>query len=233
MKLIKKEWRIPLFIALLMFGLLVSTQYSTNQALENSLASQSEADLVTLVKSLNEKRVQLETDYAELSSTKRSLVEKATAGSNLASSLTTELSRFGVVSGTVPLHGPGLVISITGDSNLIDYDLIDLVNELWVSGAEAVAINEHRILYHTLISQGTDENGNLVITVDNKPLLSPVIVKVIGDPDTLEKGLTFTGGIIDNFNTLFQVFPVIKKQEDVVIPAAAPPKNFSHLKEAA
>ncbi|MGI6677731.1 MAG: DUF881 domain-containing protein [Dehalobacterium sp.] len=230
MKLIKKEWRIPLFTAFFLFGLLISTQYSTHQALEDSLAAQDRADLVTLVKSLNEKRVKLETEYEELLNMKRSLDEKATAGSNLASSLNADLARFLVISGAIPLHGPGLVISITGESNLIYLDLIDLVNELWVSGAEAVAINEHRIQYHTLISQRTEENGKLVITVDNKPLLSPVIIKAIGDPDTLEKGLTFTGGIIDNLNTLYQVFPMIKKQEDVDIPAT-PNLAFQYLKE--
>lgn len=228
--MIKRKWQVPLFIALFMFGLLVSTQYSTQRALENSLSSQTQEDLVTLVKSLNEKRGQLEAEVDNLIKTKRSLDEKAAVGSNLLTSLEAELKQLKVLNGTIPVHGPGVMITITGDSNLMYQDLIDLVNELWVSGAEAIAINDHRIEDNTVISQGEDANHRMVITVNNESLLSPVIIKAIGNPDTLEKGLTFTGGIVDNLNTLYQVYPAIKKQEDITIPAVSAKETFKHLK---
>jgi uncharacterized protein YlxW (UPF0749 family) len=227
---IKKKWQIPLFIALFLFGLLVSTQYTTQQALINSLSDQGQEDLVTLVKSLNEKRGKLELEVDTLLKNKQSLDEKAALGSNLVADLQAELRQLKIINGIVPVHGPGVVVTITGDSNLMYLDLIDLVNELWVSGAEAIAINEHRIENNTVISQAEDVNHRLVITVNDKPLLSPVVIKAIGNPDTLEKGLTFTGGIVDNLNTLYQVYPVVKKQEDVVIPAGSTNVTFKNLK---
>ena len=213
-----------------MSGLLISTQYSTQQALVNSLSNQDQEDLVTLVKSLNEKRTKLELEVDTLIKNKQSLDEKATLGSDLVANLQAELRQLKIINGTVPVHGPGVVITITGDSNLMYLDLIDLVNELWVSGAEAVAINDHRIENNTTIYHAEDANHRLVITINGKPLLSPVVIKAIGNPDTLEKGLTFTGGIIDSLNTLYQVFPVVKKQEDVVIPAASSKIVFKHIK---
>jgi len=36
----------------------------------------------------------------------------------------------------------------------------------------------------------------------------------------LKQDLPSHGGIIDRFNMLYQVFPVIKQEDDVVIPAA-------------
>lgn len=228
--MIKKKWQIPLFIALFLFGLLVSTQYTTQQALINSLSDQDQEDLVTLVKNLNEKRGKLELEVDTLLKNKQSLDEKAALGSNLVADLQAELRQLKIINGIVPVHGPGVVVTITGDSNLMYLDLIDLVNELWVSGAEAIAINEHRIENNTVISQAEDVNHRLVITVNDKPLLSPVVIKAIGNPDTLEKGLTFTGGIVDNLNTLYQVYPVVKKQEDVVIPAGSTNVTFKNLK---
>lgn len=228
--MIKKNWKTPLFIALFMFGVLVSTQYSTQRALENSLVSQDQGDLVTLVKSLNEKRGQLEIEVDNLFNSKTSLDEKAAVGSNLVTSLETELKQLKLLNGAIPVHGTGILITITGDSNLMYLDLIDLVNELWVSGAEAVAINEHRITNTTTIYRAEDANHRLVITINNEPLLSPVVIKAIGNSDTLEKGLSFTGGIIDNLNTLYQVFPVIKKQEDLTISAASSKSTFKYLK---
>jgi len=227
---IKKKWQVPLFIALFLFGLLVSTQYTTQQALVNSLSNQNQEDLVKLVKSLNEKRARLELEIDTLRKNKQSLDEKAALGSDLVTNLQAELRQLKIVNGTIPVHGPGVTITITGDSNLMYLDLIDLVNELWVSGAEAVAINDHRIENNTIISQAEDANHRLVITVNKEPLLSPVVIKAIGNPDTLEKGLTFTGGIIDNLNTLYQVYPVVKKQEDVVILAVSSKPTFKYLK---
>ncbi|MEL7563899.1 MAG: DUF881 domain-containing protein, partial [Dehalobacterium sp.] len=134
--MIKEKWQVPLFIALFVFGVLISTQYSTQQALENSLSNQDQEDLVTLVKSLNEKRGQLEAEVDNLFKTKLSLDEKAALGSNLVNSLEAELRQLRLLNGTIPVHGPGILITITGDSNLMYSDLIELVNELWVSGAE-------------------------------------------------------------------------------------------------
>lgn len=226
----KKNWQIPLFIALFVFGLLITIQYNTQQALLTDLSNQSTEDLVALVKSLNEQRNKLETEVDNLMKTKRTLDEKATVGSNLVTNLEAELRQLKVVNGTIPVHGPGIVITITGDSNLMYLDLIDLVNELWVTGAETVAINDHRIENNTIIFQGEDAGHRLVITIDNEPLLSPVIIKAIGNPDTLEKGLTFTGGIMDTLNTLYQVYPVVKKQDDVTIPAGSVKMTFKYLK---
>lgn len=227
--MIKKAWQIPLFISFFLFGLLVSTQYTTQQALINSLSQQDQGDLVTLVKSLNEKRGKLELEVDNLIKNKESLDEKTALGSDLVTDLQAELKQLKIINGTIPIHGSGVTITITGDSNLLYYDLIDLVNELWVSGAEVIAVNDHRMDNNTQISQAEDANHRLVITVNGKPLLSPVVIKAIGSPDTLEKGLTFTGGIIDNFNTLYQVYPVVKKQDDLTIPASANHTTYKYL----
>lgn len=216
---IKEKWQVPLFILLFIFSLLISTQYKTQLAFVNSLSSQSKEDLVALVKSLNEKRKQLEIEADNLIEIKRSLDEKAVKGTSLISSLENERKHLEVIAGMVPVHGQGITTTISGDSNLEYHDIIDLLNELWVSGAEIVAINDTRIEVSTIISQREDADHKLVITINNKPLLSPVIIKALGDPDTLKKGLTFPGGIVDNFNTIYKVYPVIKKEEDIMIPA--------------
>ncbi|MGI6712319.1 MAG: DUF881 domain-containing protein [Bacillota bacterium] len=228
--MIKKQWHIPLFIALLIFGMLVSIQYKTQLAVIHSLSNQKTEDLVALVKNLNEKRNMLESEVEELNRTKRSLEEKSTAGQSLVTNLEKEMEHLKTITGTIPVQGPGISITITGDSFLMYQDLIDLVNELWVSGAEAVAINEFRITNNTVISHGEDANHQPVITINNQQLLYPIVIRAIGKADTLEKGLTFTGGIIDNFNTIYQVYPVIKKEKNLKIPAIISPASFKYLK---
>jgi len=40
----------------------------------------------------------------------------------------------------VPIHGQGITITFTGDSPLIYLDLVDLVNELIVTGVELLQL---------------------------------------------------------------------------------------------
>lgn len=106
MTMFRKKWQVPLFCTLLIFGLLMSAQYNTQVAVLNSLASQSSEDLVTLVKQLNEKRIQLEQEVTGLEGTKRSLDQQAAADSTLVASLKNELKQLQVIDGNVPVHGP-------------------------------------------------------------------------------------------------------------------------------
>ena len=56
------------------------------------------------------------------------------------------------------------------------------------------------------------------ITVDGAVLDFPIIIKAVGDPNTLATGLTYPGGIIDSLNTLYQVFPMIRLEDSLDIP---------------
>ncbi|MHB1128206.1 MAG: DUF881 domain-containing protein, partial [Bacillota bacterium] len=102
----------------------------------------------------------------------------------------------------------------------------DIVNELWASGAEAVAINDQRVTVNTSISEG-EANNTFFITINSEKLLYPAVVKAIGDPPTLEKSLTFDGGLIDNLNTL-QIFPQIVQKKELLIPAVRKPAAWKY-----
>jgi len=213
-----------LVLGFLIFGFIFSIQYNTQQNELVSLESQQTADLITMVKSLTERRSGLEDELAKLTSTYASLDSHLT--------LERQIKQLEIFAGTKPLIGQGITITITEESPLVHYDLIDIVNELWVSGAEAISINDIRIHTTTSITTSATPNNQTVITVDKKPLKRPVIIKAIGNADTLEKGLTFTGGIIDNLTTLYNVYPIITKSAEVHVPAAEINYNPLYEKQA-
>ena len=64
---------------------------------------------------------------------------------------------------------------------VLDLDLQMLANGLWQAGAEAVAINGHRLSGLTAIRSAGD-----AITVDYRSLTRPYRVEAIGDPRTLQ-----------------------------------------------
>ena len=90
-----------------------------------------------------------------------------------------------VMSGVIPVSGPGIVLIITDSPDdetgiIVDQDIRQVVNGLWLAGAESISVNDHRLSTRTAIRQ-----AGSAITVDYKSLTGPYRIEVIGDPDTL------------------------------------------------
>lgn len=106
------------------------------------------------------------------------------------------LELVGILSGAVPVHGPGVKLvvddakdtSAGGDGDprstsgfsdtgrVRDRDMQRVVNGLWESGAEAVSINGQRLTALSAIRAAGD-----AILVDNRPLVPPYTVLAVGD----------------------------------------------------
>lgn len=93
-----------------------------------------------------------------------------------------------------PVTGPGVTVRIsdasgaepgTADAGLVtDGDLRSVVNALWASGAEAIAVNDFRLGPSTAIRTAGE-----AILVDFRPVSSPYVVSVIGPQNPLQTGL--------------------------------------------
>lgn len=199
-----------LALTLLSFAVVCQINFESNslQALEN----QSTDNLVTMMRSLNDYRSRLNAELAAL--------ERSESTLNVTNSLEQQLQSARVFAGTVAVSGPGVSVTITADYDLYSMDVIDIANELKVSGAEAIAINNQRLTARTHITHETDRDNHLFLALNGERLLTPIVITAIGDPATLEKGLTFTGGIIDNLNALYNIYPIVRQEENITIPAA-------------
>lgn len=67
-----------------------------------------------------------------------------------------------------------------------------LLNELKISGAQAIAINGQRVLANSYIRC----NGP-VITIDGTQHPAPFVIEAVGDSDTLMASLNLNGGVVD------------------------------------
>lgn len=106
------------------------------------------------------------------------------------------LDRLGAAAGGRAVEGPGLVITLDDSrdaqegvedsrSGLVqDLDLQVLVNGLWAAGAEAVAINGHRLTTLTAIRSAGD-----AVFVDLVPVQRPYEVAAVGDAAQLQAQL--------------------------------------------
>ncbi|MBE5819421.1 MAG: DUF881 domain-containing protein [Clostridiales bacterium] len=99
-----------------------------------------------------------------------------------------ELKESNDLIGKNSVQGEGIIITLTDtkDSKITANDLLTLMNELKQAGAEAISINDQRIVYNTYI---VDINYTY-ISVNGKRIVSPYVVKAIGNTTYLESALS-------------------------------------------
>lgn len=107
-----------------------------------------------------------------------------------------ELTESNILVGKTDVYGEGVVVTLSdGTKKVTASDLINLVNELRYAGAEAIAINEIRVLAMTDIIDMADYS---YIMVNLQRLQGPYVVKAIGDKDYMSTVLQLKGsGFID------------------------------------
>lgn len=104
-----------------------------------------------------------------------------------------------------------------------DANLLELLNELRAAGAEAMSINEERILATTEVRK-----AGLYIRINNRNYNSPFVIKAIGDPNVMEGALKIRDGIIE-YLTVNKVDVKIERSDNVFIPKFKGVINSNYL----
>lgn len=152
------------------------------------------------------------------------------------SALVAEGDRLGALAGELAVTGPGLEVTVddapsvaadaatdpraaTGDDEgrVIDRDLQIVVNGLWASGAEAIAINHQRLGPLSAI-----RGAGQAILVDYRPLVPPYVVEAIGDPVRLQTGFarTTAGPYLQSLRDNYGIQASFASQTSMDLPAA-------------
>lgn len=121
--------------------------------------------------------------------------EKKDSNQETSQLLAKELEQTKKIAGLTEVKGDGIVVTLTDAEEVIEAkDLIELVNELKLAGAEAISINEKRIVNMTDIVDIVEK----IILINVERTSSPYVIKAIGDPKYLESALnTKTIGFMD------------------------------------
>lgn len=125
-----------------------------------------------------------------------------------------ELRKNNILIGLTDVTGEGVIVTlkdnpnVSPDSTILDpsmvivhfSDILGIVNELKNAGAEAISINDQRIVSTTSITC----EGN-VINVNGEKTSSPFVIKAIGSSIYMNSALTRAGGTIEYLNQYIQV----------------------------
>ncbi|MFH0702181.1 MAG: DUF881 domain-containing protein [bacterium] len=105
-----------------------------------------------------------------------------------------EILKLSKLTGTHKKIGQGIILKLF-DSNkslklnenpnlgiIHDIDLLELINDLWKAKAEAISLNNQRIIFSTEI-----ECVGPTILINKTRISSPFVIKAVGDPKKLIK----------------------------------------------
>ncbi|HEX2754080.1 MAG TPA: DUF881 domain-containing protein [Candidatus Limnocylindrales bacterium] len=169
-------------------GLLVVVQLR-GQTGGSELQSKSAQELSSIVANMNDENDRLRAEIATLQNQLAELRTDRANGATSVDQLVSELGRIRAWAGLDPIAGRGVKITVNGEIDAAAVD--DLLNELRNAGAEAIAIEDLRVVARTAVS---GVPGSL--DVDGFLLRDPFTIRAIGKPETLVGSLTRVGGII-------------------------------------
>lgn len=219
-------WRAGAPVALLCAGLLFAT--SATNARGTDLRPSRNTTLAGLVEEQSRRSASLTRQHAALS---QDIEKLQTQQGSIEPKLANQLKTLSDQVGTTPVTGPGLTVTlkdapreVVKDNPDVDADWLVIhqqdiqavVNALWAGGADAMSIQNRRVISTT----GIKCVGNSVV-LHGVPYLPPYKITVIGDRRKLQRALDDSQYIdnLQDYVNKFQLGYEVKNESSVAMPA--------------
>lgn len=192
-------------------GIVLALQFRIVQAnyLDGGIPSQRLLDLKNELKNAQEEKNNLEKELDSYIEKLNEIEESASEDSAIIKRLKDELEKYKDIGGFTRVKGPGIEVIIDDPPNDIGFDLdgsiimyrydllLQIINYLNSAGAEAIEINGQRIIANTEIQLAGQS-----LQINSVPTAPPIIIKAIGDADTLKSVLDWRYGIVGQMREL-------------------------------
>ncbi len=168
---------IGIWLIALLVAVVATIQIRSQAEVERSLVGTDSTSLAFLIDDLHRANDSLDGETAALAQ-RQTMLQSGT--SNAADQvLADEANRLRAAEGLVPVHGPGVVMVVDA-IGLQALDLQDALNNLAVGGAEAVAVNDQRVVLGVPVEQTSSG-----VTIGGVLVTPPWTISAIGDANRL------------------------------------------------
>ncbi|WP_130797282.1 DUF881 domain-containing protein [Streptomyces otsuchiensis] len=187
--------RAQLIVAALLFVLGLGLAVQIRAAGEDgALRGARPEDLVRILSDLDERTKRLDDERGTLERQRTELETSSDQEEEVRKQNRERELQLGVLAGTVAATGPGIDVRISDPGGAVGADrLLDAVQELRAAGAEAMQINDVRVVASTSFVDGDDQ-----VLIDGEPVDRPFRIEVIGRPHDLEPALNIPGGVVQS-----------------------------------
>ena len=217
-----KDFIMTITVICFILGLMLAMQLKTvkvNEEKSTTRTSEIQAQYAELKKNYDAKILELEEKDKILEEYRKAETDEETV-----ELLKQELTKAQQDAGLTNVRGAGLTILM--EDSLADFgsgidlnnylvhdeDILKVVNELKSAGAEAISVNNQRI-----ISMSEIRCAGTTIFINGERIGAPFTIKAIGDPVLLESAMTMRGGNVDILKEWGIRF-TITREADIVVP---------------
>jgi uncharacterized protein YlxW (UPF0749 family) len=191
----------------ILLGFAVATQVRQNQS--QGLETLRQSDLVNILDSATLQSTRLDQIARNLQTTRDQLVSGSTSGAAAVKAAQERLDALGILAGTARAQGPGIRMTIADPGNKLTPPVIlDAIQELRDAGAEAIQVNNVRIVASSHFDLGASG-----IEIDGKSLQQPYTLTAIGDAATMASAMEIPGGLAENVRQLGATINIAQQQQ--------------------
>lgn len=224
-----RSWRAPVgwrqavvALACAALGFLLVAQVRATEGVGERLATEREEDLARILSELSAQSDRLQSEITELRLTLVEFETSVEAEELALRSLQRRFDDLRVLVGAVPAEGEGIVFTIRDPTGAVTQDLlVDAVQELRDAGAEAMAVNDVR-----LVASSAFATRNERLLLDRQPLEEPYRITAIGPAETMATALAIPGGAVDALEVTPSVSAEVDVRGQLGVPAAAEQPSF-------
>jgi uncharacterized protein YlxW (UPF0749 family) len=172
-------------------GIGIATQVQLTS--ERGLSQLSQSELIRLLDDIASRSSRLDQQVRDLEATRDRLRSGTGSTADALEQAQRRADTLGILAGTIGARGPGITVSISDPDRAVSGPVIlDLIQELRDAGAESIEVGGVRVVASSYVG---DSGGQL--SVDGQPIKRPILVKAIGDSNTLASAMTIPGGIVE------------------------------------
>lgn len=226
--------QIAISLICVILGLMISLQFRSVQNGGGAVTIQRVEELTAQLKQVEDENNSLKLQVSQLQNKLDEYETSSSQTNTIISSLREQLEDVNILAGLTDVQGPGVIVTLNDSKQEIqpgedpslflihDDDLLKVLNELRAAGAEAVSLNEQRIVATTEI-----RCVGPTVNVNSVRFAPPYVFKAIGDPDTLEAALMLKGGVVDTLR-YWGIEISIKKADKIIVPRYNGTLNFKY-----
>lgn len=219
-----------LIVVSVILGIFISLQLKTINLENNGMTTSKKGEQLAIeLKSLKNEEENLKEEINEI----KNNIDKYKGNDNDVknNSILSEIEKYEILAGYTEVKGKGIEVKINttqdpiagqvGSSILYNYDLIlSLINKLNSAQANAISVNGKRVVANTYLHLKSDK-----LYINDVEITEPIIVKAIGDPDTLASALQIKYGIVWELEKYYNATVDIEKKDNIEISGKNQPIN--------
>ncbi|MFF5721948.1 DUF881 domain-containing protein [Streptomyces buecherae] len=220
----RPQLTVALLLCVLGLGLAIQVR-STNES--SVLRGARQEDLVRILDELDDRTQRLEDEKQRLVGQRTELENSSDQAEEARRQTKAKEQQLGVLAGTVAAQGPGITLRIDDTRGAVEADmLLDAIQELRAAGAEAIQINEVRVVANTYFA-----DGGKGVEIDGHEVSQPYEFTVIGKPEDLEPALNIPGGVVQTLEKE-RANVSIKRHEKIVVDALRSAKRPDYARSS-